>query len=232
MPKRPNEQSGQRPNSRLRVLFVELEGADATIEEALRTVERIRRSAEIVQQPVKRIASSANTADTQGALDESVPPDSAQTAEDQASHDDGEAEQAPLESSAGPKRGQGPKRDRNAGIQLIGNLDFLPKGNPALKTYFAEKAPTSDMDQVLVLCHYLQHVLELPAFGPGHILSGFKHVEKPVPVDLRQTIRNVKKEKAWVNFTDIENIRMTTEGDNRVEHQLGKNGSKDRNGSN
>ena len=27
--------------------------------------------------------------------------------------------------------------------------------------------------------------------------------------------------KAWLGFTDIENIHLTTEGDNRVEHELG-----------
>ena len=226
MAKRPSEQNGQRPNSRLRVLFVELDGADTTIEEALRTVERMRRSAEIVQPPVKRIVDSATTAETKGALDESIHADTAQTSDDEESLADVEAEQTPSASGARLKRGQGPKKDRNAGIELIGDLDFLPEGKPALKAYFTEKAPTSDMDQVLVLCYYLQHILELSAIKPGHILSGFRHVGKPVPVDLKQTIRNIKKEKAWLSFTDLESIRMTTEGDNRVEHELVKNGSK------
>jgi hypothetical protein len=78
------------------------------------------------------------------------------------------------------------------------------------------------MDQVLVICHFLQHAVQTAQIGPGHILSGFKHVNKPVPKDLKQTIRNMKTKKAWLNFADIENIRLTTEGDNRVEHGLGK----------
>ena len=83
------------------------------------------------------------------------------------------------------------------------------------------------MDQVLVICHFLQHTLQSAQIGPGHLLSGFKHVGKQVPKDLKQTIRNMRDKKAWISFTDIENIRLTTEGENRAEHELGKsnNGS-------
>jgi hypothetical protein len=53
-------------------------------------------------------------------------------------------------------------------------------------------------------------------------LSGFKHVGKPVPKDLKQTIRNLKDKKAWLGGTGLDDIRLTTEGDNRVEYELGK----------
>jgi len=220
MAKRQGEQSGQRPNSQLRVLFVELNGADTTIEEALRTVERMRRSPEILRQPINRITTPTSAADGQTTPEESTSCDASPIVEDYVNGGEGETENAPLRQ----KRGQGPKKDRNAGIELVGNLDFVPKGKPALKSFFTEKAPGSDMDQVLVICHYLQHTLELPAYGPGHILTGFKHVGERVPVDLKATIRNMKKEKAWLSITEMENIRVTTEGDNRVEHELGKVG--------
>jgi hypothetical protein len=108
----------------------------------------------------------------------------------------------------------------------VPDLDFVPDGKEALKKFFAEKEPRSDMEQVLVLVYYLQHTLAIPAIGPGHILTAFKHVGKPVPVDLRATVRNMKNQKAWLNFTDMEAIRVTTQGDNVVEHELGaeKNG--------
>jgi len=111
------------------------------------------------------------------------------------------------------KRG-GPKTDRNAGIKLVPDLDFVPNGKEALKKFFAEKEPKNDMEQVLVLVYYMQHTLTLPAIGPRHILTAFKHVGKPVPVDLRATIRNIKNQKVWLNFTDWEAIRVTTQGDN------------------
>jgi hypothetical protein len=105
------------------------------------------------------------------------------------------------------------------GISPIPNLNFIPSGKPALKAYFVGKAPKSDMDRVLVISYYLQHTMGLSAHSPGHILSGFRHVEVELPKDLPATIRNMKK-KVWLNFTDIDNITVATEGINRVEHVL------------
>src|SRR5262249_21156288 len=109
------------------------------------------------------------------------------------------------------KRGEGDRKNYNAGIMPVGDIDFVPNGKPSLKAFFADKAPESDMDQILVICHFLQHTLQCDQIGPGHILGGFKHVAKPIPKDLKQTIRNMKNKKAWLSFTEMENIRLTTE---------------------
>lgn len=225
MAKRINEQTPQRPNSSLRVLYVELNGADTTIEEALRTVDRMRRPAVEAPQPTKRITNTPRSTNGEAAPAQPTlfdDPDSNQP--DPATLDsqsESGAEVEPPPETSRRKRGEGDPKDRNAGITPVGDIDFVPNGKPALKTFFAEKAPGSDMDQILVLCHYIQQTLNYPKFGPSHILTGFKHVGKPVPKDLKATIRNMKK-RAWLNFTDMESIRLTTEGENRVEHELGK----------
>jgi len=54
------------------------------------------------------------------------------------------------------------------------------------------------------------------------VMTAFKEAGKAIPVDVRQTIRNVKRSKIWLNFTDIEDVRTTTQGDNFVEHEMGK----------
>jgi hypothetical protein len=230
MVKRASDQPHQRPNSNLRVRWVEVEvnGADTTIEEALRTVERMRRPVIEVAPPPPRIGH------TTPASGDSAPPVQP-TLFDNEEQIRGEApEEAlpfgtvndvdePLDSQR-KKRGAGERRDRNAGIKPVGDIDFVPEGKQSLKDFFASKAPSSDMDQILVICHFLEHTLKAPQIGPGHLLSGFTHVNKPVPRDLKQTIRNMKERKAWLGFNDndIENVRVTTEGDNRVKHELGK----------
>jgi hypothetical protein len=103
----------------------------------------------------------------------------------------------------------------------VANLDFIPTGKPALKAFFAEKAPSSDIDRVLVISYYLQHSMELAAHSPGHILAGFRHISVELPKDLPATIRNMKK-KVWLNFANIDSITVATEGINRVEHALPK----------
>jgi hypothetical protein len=229
MAKRANNQIPTRSNSSLRVRWVEVEvnGAETTIEEALRTVERMRRPVIDAPPTVKRIAHTVPPVNGETApVDEPTLFDSPH----QIQADGASAESAAAAVNDTPaagdsvrkKRGEGDKKDRNAGIKPVGDIDFVPAGKQALKDFFAEKGPNSDMDQTLVLCHFLQYSVQSAQIGPGHILSGFKHVGKPVPKDLKQTIRNIKEKKAWIDFTDIESIRLTTEGENRVEHELGK----------
>jgi hypothetical protein len=216
---------------RVRWVEVEVNGADTTIEEALRAVERMRRPAIDAPLAPKRIVNSAAAANG-----ESAPPqdpslfdkvEDVQPEGPSAEPGSDGADESTAAEALRKKRGDGRPQDRNAGIKLVGDIDFVPTGKQSLKDFFAEKAPASDMDQILVLCHFLQHILDAPQIGPGHILSGFKHVGKPIPKDLKQTVRNMKDKKAWLSFADIENIRLTTEGDNRVEHELGKGSSDD-----
>jgi len=53
-------------------------------------------------------------------------------------------------------------------------------------------------------------------------LAAFRHLGVELPKDLPATIRNMKK-KVWLNFSDIENITIATEGINRIEHGMPKN---------
>ncbi len=72
------------------------------------------------------------------------------------------------------------------------------------------------------MLYYMQHVMELPKVGASHVMTAFKEGGKSIPVDLKQTIRNIKSSRMWLNFTEIEELRTTTQGDNFVEHEMGK----------
>jgi hypothetical protein len=121
------------------------------------------------------------------------------------------------------RRGEGPKVSRNASIQLVSGLDFLQQDKQPLKEFFAEKSPKTDMEQILAFAFYMQEVMELQDFGPGHILSAYKHIGNlTVPLDLKGTLRNMKRQKGWLTFTDMDHIRVDTEGENYVKTELGR----------
>jgi len=119
-------------------------------------------------------------------------------------------------------RGAGKKVYRNAGLKLVPDLNFRINGNPSLKEFVDEKNPKNDLEATLATVHYMQHVMGLPKIGPAHVMTAYKEVGKPFPADIRQTIRNVMNLKMWLNFTDIEDVRTTTQGDNFVQHDMGK----------
>jgi len=218
MAKRNSDQGSDSDKGRIRFVYAEVEGNNQSLQDLMKTmISTMNRPVQIAATP-KRFTSSVQPAPSAADAEATL-----FNAEELADQEEAAEQPATLPTAASrQKRGEGAKTDRNANIAVVFDLDFGPDGKPSLKEFFAEKTPDTDLDQVLVLAHYLQHTLRLSAIGPGHILTAFKHVGKPVPVDLRQTIRNMKKGKAWLNFTNIEAIRVTTEGENRVEHELGQ----------
>ena len=99
----------------------------------------------------------------------------------------------------------------------------MPAGKPALKAFTDDKKPKNDVEAVLIAVYYMQNFLKLSKIGPSHVLTALKEMVIPAPVDLRQTLRNVQKSRIWLSFTQIEDMRTTTQGDNHVEHKMGRN---------
>ena len=119
-------------------------------------------------------------------------------------------------------RGTGNKVDRNAGLGLVPNLNFMPDGQQTLKQFLIEKKPKNDMETTLAVVFYMRHIMAVSKVGPDHVLTAYKEAEKAVPVDVRQTIRNVKSKKMWLNFDELEDVKTTTQGENFVQHKMGK----------
>jgi hypothetical protein len=214
MAKRGGDDETGSEKGKIRIFFAEVEGNNQSLQDALKTV--VAAMNRPIQLAAARLpANGQNALATTAAAEGGAPQETVEEAGNE------ELVEESAESTPVRKRRTGPKADRNVGIKLVPNLDFRPEGKPALKEFFAEKAPKTDMEQTLVISYFLQHMVEVPAFGPGHVLTGFKEVQKPVPVDLRGTIRNMKNQKAWLNFSSIEEIALTTQGDNFVEHELG-----------
>jgi hypothetical protein len=214
MAKRSNEPISGADKAKVRVFYAELEGNNESVQEALKTmVSAMSRPVRVISDqkvdgkaPV--LLEKANIEEGEGPIE--------QLPEVETLNDDTTPQ------SARKPRGTGRKTDRNAGLDLVPNLNFRPNGKPALKDFIEEKNPNSDVQTVLVMVYYMQRVMALTKIGPAHVMTAFKEARKAIPVDLRQTIRNIKKSKMWLNFTDIEDIRTTTQGDNFVEHEMGK----------
>lgn len=225
MAKRLNEQGGE-DKGVMRVMYAEITGNNASLQEGLRTlVAAMHKPVQGVQPPPRRVQNHL-TGSTPAFQPEPHLLNQEQDTTEDAEIDVDEQTTTNQNGATRRKRGEGTKTGRNAGIVPISDLDFVPDNQPALKTFFAEKDPGSDMEQVLVFGYYIQQILGLANFGPGHALSAFKHVGKPIPRDLRQTMRNMKpmkgstQGKGWLNFTNIDEARLTTEGENVVEHEL------------
>lgn len=211
MAKRNNDAAFAVDRAKVRVFFAELEGNNQSVQEALKTM------VSAMSRPV-RIISEQNTGGKAALFLQTD--DDAEIEDTVEVVDEVQSEQNTSQSSRKP-RGTGRKIDRNSGLRLVPDLNFRPDEKQSWKDFFAEKAPSKDIETVLAAVYYMQHVMKLEKIGPSHIMTAFKEAGTSIPVDLRQTIRNAKNAKVWLKFTDIEDIRTTTQGENFIEHELG-----------
>ena len=212
----------QSDRARGRLLYVEFDGGNDAFANACQTLAAAIQGPTSQARDARPVITASRTAIPVVEAQVPIGDDDPQRTFDFHPADEEDGDGGRVADASRKKRGEGERIDRNAKIVLVGDIDFVPKEKQPLKELFAQKNPGSDLDQVLVICYFLQHIAHVNPIGPGHVLSGFKHVGKPVPKDLKQTIRNLKKNKAWLGFSKINDIRLTTEGDNRVEHELGK----------
>jgi hypothetical protein len=216
MAKRNNEPGLNPDKAKVRVFFAEVEGNNESVQDALKTM------VAAMSRPVRVIS------DTRLDGKETVLLENAETVQELGPIEEPSDTDALVEDTLGQParkaRGTGIKKDRNAGLDLVPDLNFRPDGKETLKEFFQQKAPANDLAAVVVIVYYFQHVMGLNKIGTSHVMTALKEVGKAIPADLRQTIRNVKKTRMWINFSDTDDLKMTTQGDNFVEHEMGKNG--------
>jgi len=214
MARRNQEPPPGADKAKVRVFFAEVEGNNESVQEALKTmVSAMSRPVRVISE--QRLNGKAAELLEQAGSDETT--ETTQPVEEPEALDEEHGS-----SGVRRPRGSGKKVDRNAGINLVPNMEFRPAGQKTLKAFIEEKSPTNDVETVVATVYYMQHVMDLAKIGPPHVMTAFKEVGKAIPVDLKATIRHIKKTKVWLNFNDIDDIRMTTQGDNFVEHEMGK----------
>jgi hypothetical protein len=213
MARRVNEPTSLVDKAKVRVFFAEVEGNNESVQEALKTM------LSAMSRPVHAISERKHDGNAAIVLQK---PD-AEEVQEAIDHVSVEAvREASVHPNVRKTRGTGKKTDRNARLTLVPDLNFRPSGERSLKEFVDEKRPKNDLEVALVAVYYMQHHMALSKIGPAHVMTAFKEAGKAIPRDVRQTIRNVKNTKIWLHFSDIEDIRTTTQGDNFVEHEMGK----------
>ena len=211
MRKKSQESDATTDKAKVRIFFAEIEGNNESVREAVKSM----------VQAINRPSAGSSRIQGRGANDSLPAPSLAETEDENEIVEVQEIEPEMEEQAPAPrKRGTGPKRDYNAGIDLETSLDFRPSGKQTLREFFAEKAPKGDMENVLVVVYYMQVHMNMSAIGLGAVRTALKDVGKPLPADLRSTVRNSKRLKGWLGGASNDAIQVTTVGENYVEHDM------------
>lgn len=221
MAKRVNEQNVGPDKGGMRILYVELNGSNASLQEGLRTlVAAMNKPMQVAVPSSRRLVANENLAPTPSQDLEADLFNQEATAVESAEVDHGEAADQSPNGPTRRKRGEGANRDRNAGLAILKTLDLHPEGKASLKAYVAEKKPKTQEEHIAVYIYYLKNVLELADVGFSHIFTCFKESGERMPADLQQSCRNAASKKGWIDTANADDLKHTTRGDNFVEKDL------------
>ncbi len=207
--------------AKVSVFFAQIEGGDGTIQDGLRTLAaalgRVTQQSPLLRQTRPQLPAS-NKDD--GAVrqrrlfDEQDPPDDVQEDDVLELPDvEGLGEQTPT-------RPKDSRPRKSATYKMLGELDLRQIGKQSLKEYFAEKRPSDQKSQIAVIVPYLTKIAGETNVDYDHLYTCFREVGEKVPLDLRSTVRDASRIKGWIDTSNSKAFRLTTAGENFVNHDL------------
>jgi hypothetical protein len=113
-----------------------------------------------------------------------------------------------------------PKRAMES-LSVVKDLNLRAQGDiPSLRDFFKTKAPNGFAEQNAVFAYYLVKSKEVSSVGANHIYTCYKEVGQRVPGAFLQSLKDTARRQGWLDTSDLEDIRVTTIGENFVEHDL------------
>jgi hypothetical protein len=121
-------------------------------------------------------------------------------------------------STAKAKTSKASKKSKTI-ISMDKNLNLSPSGKKSAAQFAAEKSPTNVKEKCVVAVYYLRDIIEMEKVTAQAVFTYFKHLQWPVPADLKNTLQQAGTE-GWLDTADSEDIKLTSLGENLVEHNL------------
>lgn len=109
---------------------------------------------------------------------------------------------------------------KRSSLSIEKNLNLKPKGKKSLDDFVAQKQPKANHEKCTVAVYYLRHELEQPKISASHVHTCFKHMGWRVPSDLPNTLAWTASNKGLLDTKKMDDIKVTTIGENLIEHDL------------
>ena len=116
----------------------------------------------------------------------------------------------------------------SAAPTIVKDLNLKKDGKtPSLRDFHSQKQPKEFAEHNALFVYYLSKVKELTGITPNHIYTCYKEVNQRVPGAFYQSLLDTTRRKGWLDTSNTEDIKVTTVGENFVEHDLPKKAEKD-----
>lgn len=130
--------------------------------------------------------------------------------------------EAMTESIPAPKvTGKKSRRPKSGSdLAVIRDLNLKnDKDRPSLREFYSEKKPASYVEHNTLFIFYLNRLCDIDTVTPSHVYTCYADVGARKPGAFYQSLLDTSR-KGWIDTSDTERIRVTTVGENFVEHDL------------
>jgi hypothetical protein len=108
---------------------------------------------------------------------------------------------------------------------IIKDLNLRPNGKKDFPSFVAEKQPADNYEKCTVAVYYLNQELGLESVSIDHVFTCYKALGWRLPSSLHNSLALTSHRKGWLDTSDFKNIKLTTHGENFVEHDLPHKGA-------
>ncbi len=112
------------------------------------------------------------------------------------------------------------KAKRSSGPSPVKDLNLRPSGEISFADFANEKAPRYANEQSLVAAVWLRDHGGISAITVDHIYTAYRAKGWKVPSNLSNHLQSVASKKGWLDTQEMDNIRVTVQGENHVLHDL------------
>ena len=119
------------------------------------------------------------------------------------------------------KKAKGEKKTkRKISYSILKDVNLKPKDKQTFEDFVAEKNPQAMIDKCMVSIYYLIRILQASQITTNHVYTCFRISKWRVPSNLENRLQWVASQRGWLDTNDMTNIKLTTHGENYVEHDL------------
>ncbi len=114
------------------------------------------------------------------------------------------------------------KRSTNSkSYRLVSDLNLRPKDEKSLEEFYNEYSVGNNFERNITILYYLRRVLKLEGIGINHIYTCYKKVGAKIP-NIYQSLADTKNRKGWIDTTNMDDLKVTVQGENYIEHEAEK----------
>jgi hypothetical protein len=112
--------------------------------------------------------------------------------------------------------GKKSKKSTTSKFEVLKDLNLRPTDKISLLDYIKDFDVNSNSDKIIVIINYLKEILKLEKISIDHLYTAFFVLKYRIPASFYQVVVNTKSRSSLINFDKVDNIKLSTQGSNRV----------------